>query len=96
MKQTILALAVAGLFLAGTAQAQSGADVVKAKGCTNCHDLDKKKMGPSYKDVAAKYKDDKSAEDKLATKLKEGKGHMKVAATDAELKAALQYVLSAK
>ena len=96
MKQTLLALAIAGLFVAGPVQAQSGADVVKAKGCANCHELDKKKMGPSYKDLAAKYKDDKDAGDKLAAKLKDGKGHMKVAASDAELKAAVQYVLSAK
>ena len=96
MKKTLLALAIAGLFVAGPVQAQSAADVAKAKGCGNCHELDKKKMGLSYKDIAAKYKDDKSAEDKLAAKLKDGKGHMKVAAPDAELKSAVQYVLSAK
>jgi len=96
MKQIVMALAVAGVFVAGAAQAESGADVVKAKGCLNCHDMDKKKVGPSFKDVAAKFKGDKSAEGKLAEKLKEGKGHMKITASDAELKAALKYALSAK
>ncbi|MDP1716987.1 MAG: c-type cytochrome [Burkholderiales bacterium] len=95
MKQFVMALAVAGVFAAGAAQAQSGADVVKAK-CATCHEMDKKKVGPAFKDLAAKFKGDKSAESKLTEKLKEGKGHMKVAASDAELKAALQYVLSAK
>jgi len=95
MRLTLLALAVAGFFVVGPVHAQSGADVAKAK-CGNCHEMDKKKMGPSYKDIAAKHKDDKSADGKLAEKLKEGKGHMKAAATDAELKAALQFVLSAK
>jgi cytochrome c len=71
-------------------------DVLKAKGCLNCHDYDKKKVGPAYKDVAVKYKDDKGAEGKLVGMLKDGKGHPKVAASDAELKAAVQHVLSTK
>ena len=58
--------------------------------------MDKKKVGPAIKDIAAKYKGDKGAEGVLAEKLKEGKGHPKAAATDAELKAALHYMLSAK
>lgn len=69
---------------------------MKAKGCLNCHDLDKKKIGPSFKDLSAKFKGDKSAEAKLIEKLKEGKGHMKVTASDAGLKAAIGYVLKTK
>ena len=53
-------------------------------------------MGPAYKDVTDKYKGDKNAEAMLVDKLKEGKGHMKIAATDAELKAAVKQVLSTK
>ena len=53
-------------------------------------------MGPSFKDLAAKFKGDKGAEAKLIEQLKEGKGHMKVAASDAELKAAIGYVLKTK
>ena len=81
---------------AGFGFAQSGPEVLKAKGCLNCHDNDKKKVGPAYKDVAAKYKDDKGAEGKLVEKLKEGKSHPKIAASDAELKTAVQHVLSMK
>jgi cytochrome c len=59
--------------------------------------VEAKKVGPSYKDVAAKYKSDKGAQGTLAGKLKEGKGHpVKFAGSDAELKAALEYVLSRK
>ena len=83
---------MAGVLAAGAAFAQSGADVVKAKGCLNCHAVDTKKMGPSFKDIAAK-KGDPAA---LASKLKEGKGHPKIPASDAELKAAIEYVLSQK
>ena len=85
---------IAGAVVAGAAFAQSGADVVKSKGCLNCHAVDQKKMGPAYKDVAAKYKGDKGAADTLAAKLKDGKGHPKIAASDAEIKAAVEYVLS--
>ena len=97
MKSTLLLLVAAGLMAAGAANAQSGADLAKSKNCMGCHDLEKKKMGPSFKDVAAKYKGDKGAEAKLVTALKDGKGHpSKAAATDAELKTLVQYVLSAK
>ena len=92
MKMSLLIMAAAGLIAAGAANAQSGADVVKAKGCLNCHDMETKKVGPSFKEIAAK----KGNKDALVAKLKEGKGHMKVAASDAELTAAVQYVLAAK
>jgi cytochrome c len=87
---------VVGAIAAGVALAQSGADVVKAKGCLVCHAVDQKKVGPSYQDVAAKHKGDAKAPGMLAAKLKEGKGHPKIAASDAELKAAVDYVLSRK
>jgi cytochrome c551/c552 len=88
-----LAIAAAGLLVAAGANAQSGGDVLKTKGCVNCHDTDKKKVGPSLKDIAAKSAG-KSAE--LTAKLKEGKGHPKVNATDAEIKAAVDQVLATK
>ena len=90
MKAFLVVLAV---LAAGAAHAQSGAAVVKAKGCLNCHDVDKKKVGPSFKDIAAKNKGKDAA---LVAKLKEGKGHPKVAASDAELKAAVAHVLATK
>jgi len=82
----------AGVLAAGAVFAQSGADVVKAKGCLNCHAVDTKKVGPSFKDIAKKGGDAAA----LVAKLKDGKGHPKIAASDAELKAAIGYVLSQK
>jgi cytochrome c len=96
MKAILLVLAAAGVLTAGLAYSQSGADVLKAKGCMNCHDNDKKKVGPAYKDVAAKYMGKKGAEDELVAKLKAGTAHPKIAASDAELKAAVGHVLSTK
>lgn len=96
MKTVLMVVAVAGVLAAGSSQAQSGAEVLKAKGCLNCHEMEKKKVGPAYKDVAAKYKGDSKAQAQLVAKLKEGKGHPKVKATDAELDAAVKQVLATK
>ena len=97
MKTMLLVLAAAGsMVIAGAANAQAGEDLAKAKGCLGCHAVDQKKVGPAYKDVAAKYKGNKDAEATLIAKLKDGKGHMKIAASDAELKTLVQWALSAK
>ena len=92
MAGKLVIAAAAGLAI-GTAFAQSGADVLKSKGCNNCHEVDKKKVGPAYKDIAAKGKGKEAA---LTAKLKEGKGHPKVSASDAEIKAALDHIMTMK
>ena len=97
MKLIPFLLIAVGLTFPLQAGAQSGADLAKSKNCMGCHDLDKKKVGPGFKEVAAKYKGNKDAEAKLVEQLKEGKGHpIKIAASDAELKTLVQYVLSQK
>ena len=96
MKSVYIALAVAAGVASGAVLAQSGQEVLKAKGCMGCHDVDKKKVGPSFKDIAAKHKGDKAKAPELVTKIKEGKGHPKSAASDAELKAAVEQILSTK
>jgi cytochrome c551/c552 len=81
------------VFFAGTAAAaEGGAELLKAKGCMNCHDRDAKKIGPALKDIAAK-KPDKSA---LVAKLRDGKGHMKISASEAEIGQMVDAVLSTK
>ncbi len=60
----------AGLGVAGQAMADEA--LAKAKNCMACHAIDKKIVGPAYKDVAAKYKGDAGAVDKLAAKIKAG------------------------
>lgn len=95
MKSMIVALVAAGsLAAAGAALAQSGAELANSKGCGTCHAADAKKVGPSWKDVAAKNKDNKGASDKIVAMLKDGKGHPKVAASDAELKALTAFALA--
>ena len=98
MKLANAALFGAGLLLAGAATAaESGAELWKSKNCLGCHATDQKKVGPAFKDVAAKYKGDKNAEATIIAKLKEGKGHpAKVQASDAELKSMVEQVLATK
>jgi cytochrome c len=71
MKKSLLALAVLAVT---TVSAPVWADqaLATAKNCMACHALDKKLVGPAYKDVAAKYAGDKSAIDKLAAKIQKG------------------------
>jgi cytochrome c551/c552 len=51
-------------------------------------------MGPSFKDIAAKYKGQPDAPAKLAAELKNGSGHMKVSATDTEMQQLVDYALA--
>jgi cytochrome c len=64
--------ALAALALAPTAQAQDMSKLAADKGCLACHQADKKLVGPSYKEVAAKYRTDKEAMGKLVKKVREG------------------------
>ncbi|PQA83196.1 cytochrome C' [Limnohabitans sp. TS-CS-82] len=69
MKRTLLALISATTLLSPAFADQA---LATSKNCMACHALDKKLVGPSYKDVAAKYAADKTAVDKLATKIQKG------------------------
>lgn len=70
--------------------------------CLSCHAVDKKVVGPAYKDIAAKYKGDKTAEAKLAEKVKKGGvgawGQIPMPAnaqvSDADVKTLVKWILS--
>jgi cytochrome c len=64
--------AVVALGLVSGAQAQDAAKLAQDKSCLACHQIDKKLVGPSYKDVSKKYAADKGAEAKLIKKVREG------------------------
>ena len=55
-----------------TANADAGLDLAKSKNCLACHNEDQKVIGPAYKDVAAKYKGDKQAENNLVNSVLKG------------------------
>ena len=69
MKRILFAMAVA---LTATAPAFADQALATAKNCMACHAVDKKLVGPSYKDVAAKYAGQAGAADKLAQKIIKG------------------------
>src|SRR4051812_12411403 len=54
------------------APAFAQADLAQKKNCMACHAIDKKLVGPAYKDVAAKYAGQKDAVDKLSQKVLKG------------------------
>ena len=71
----ILVPAFAAIFLAALAVPAAAADeseLAAKSGCLACHSVDKKIVGPAYKDVARKYAGDKGAEAKLIDKVKKG------------------------
>lgn len=70
--RALIAAAVLGVVSAAPAFADAGMDLAKAKNCLACHAVDKKLVGPAYKDVAAKYAGDKTAPAKLAEKIMKG------------------------
>lgn len=95
-------LGLAGLAIAIPAQASDA--LAKKHNCLVCHTLDKKVVGPSYTDVAAKYRGDKAAAAKLFEKVKKGGqgvwGQIPMppnpTVPDADIKALVKWILSQK
>jgi len=80
---------------APAAPAKVSPEEVPAKyGCTACHAVDHKVVGPAFKDVAAKYKGQADAEAKLVNKISKGEGHPKTKASPEDAKGLIKWVLS--
>jgi len=99
MKRVVLVLGLLAAFPAAASD-----ELAKKHACFACHTLDKKMVGPSYKEVAAKYRSDKEAAAKLAAKVKNGGqgvwGNVPMppnaAVPDADIKALVGWILSQK
>jgi cytochrome c len=111
MKSPVVSLAIAFSALAGlaaSAPAWANAELAQKKNCMSCHTMQKKVVGPAFKDIAVKYAGQKDAADKLTQKvLKGGSGAwgavfmpaMKDAnppVSEAEAKTLVQWVLQVK
>lgn len=104
MKFAAAIIAAAGVFAIGVAQADAGEDLLKKSGCTACHAIDKKLVGPAYVEVAAKYKGDAGAAAKLIEKVKKGGSGVwgqvpmppNPQVSDADLKTMVTYILTLK
>ncbi|MDM0042187.1 c-type cytochrome [Variovorax sp. J22G21] len=69
MRRTLLFMT---LSLGAAAPALADLALATSKNCMSCHAVERKVLGPSFKEVAAKYKDDKTAADKLVIKIVKG------------------------
>ena len=103
MKAVLMGIMAAGAIVM-TGAAQASEELAKKSGCLACHATDKKLVGPSYKDIAAKYKGQADAEAKLVKKVKEGgKGVWgeipmppNAAVKDEDIKTLVKWVLATK
>ena len=101
---TLLPAALFALAGVASAPAFAQADLAQKKNCMACHSVDKKVLGPAFKDVAAKYAGQKDAVDKLAEKVVKGGtgawGNIPMPAnpqvTEAEAKQLVQWILTLK
>ena len=83
---------------------QASEELAKKYMCLTCHQVDKKLVGPAFKEIAAKYASDKAAEGKMDDKVKKGGagvwGQIPMPPNDkvpeADLKAVVKWVLSTK
>ena len=95
-------VAVAAIAVSFSANASD--ELAKKHACFACHTVDKKMVGPSYKDVAAKYRSDKDAAGKLAQKVKNGSQGVwgtvpmppNAAVPDADISALVKWILAQK
>lgn len=96
-----LVAAVVAAAFAGSAYA-SPEEAIAAGKCKSCHGASDSKKGPAWSSLAKKYAGDASAKDKLFTELKAGgkvgneEDHKAVKASDADIKAIVDIVLSSK
>jgi cytochrome c len=96
-------IAIMGL-LGATEPVRADYDLVLKKNCLACHQIDKRKYGPNFKEIAAKYADQKNAADILAKKIRRGGTGVwgqdvmppQPQVSAAEARALAQYVLSLK
>lgn len=101
MRTIVLAAAAVAAVLAAPAQADEA--LAKKHQCLACHQMDKKSVGPSYKDIAKKYKGQADAVAKLSEKVKKGGSGVwgpipmapNPAVPDADIKKLVEWVLKA-
>jgi cytochrome c len=102
MKVSAISALLATMLMASVAPARADQALATSKNCMSCHAVDKKLVGPAYKDVSAKYKADKAAAERLAAKVMKGGGGVWGAVpmpsnpqvSDAEAKKIVAWILS--
>ena len=90
----ISALTVGPVEIYGAVRTDQAEDLAKSSGCTTCHAMDTKKMGPAFKEIAKKYKGNAAAEGKLVEALSKAQGHPAVKASPDDIKKLVKWNLS--
>lgn len=70
--KALIALTASAALLTFAGAASADQALAQKNACLSCHGVDKKIVGPSFKDIAKKYAADKGAHAKLAAKVKAG------------------------
>jgi cytochrome c len=99
-----LALLLATVAVAATTPALANQELATKHACTACHAIDKKMVGPAFKEVAAKYRGKPDAEAMLVTKVKKGGSGVwgqvpmppNAAVSDADVKTLVKWILAIK
>lgn len=98
--KVVSAMIAAAVLLSAPAFASK--EIAAKNACMGCHAVDKKLVGPAYKDIAARYKGQADAVDKLAKKVKAGGSGVwgpvpmpaNATISDADAKAVVQWILN--
>lgn len=101
-KAVVGGLALSALLSAELALADE--ELFKKSNCMACHAIDQRRLGPSMKEVAAKYSGDASAVDMLAKKIRAGGGGVwgqmamppQLQVTEADAKTLAEYIMTIK
>jgi len=104
MKLLAAVFACASIFVAGAATADQAENLIKKSGCLACHAVDSKKIGPSFLQIATKYRGDAGAMPMLLEKVRKGGsgawGKVMMppnpALADADLQMMIGYILATK
>lgn len=98
------ALALASMGANAVIDDKKAQEVIKKSGCAACHQVDKKLVGPSYKEVAKQHKGKKNAVEVLVTKVRSGGGgvygqtpmppNSKSQISDGDLKGVVEWILA--
>jgi cytochrome c len=99
----ILAASLGLLFAQGATASDSGATAAQRANCMGCHQVDQRRVGPTFKDIANKYRDNKDAAALLEKKIRNGGsgnwGRVPMPPTpasvsDADIRSITQWILS--
>ena len=89
-----IAIAATAILALAAGPVLASPELAKSSGCLNCHDVEKKKVGPSFKSISEKFKGKADAEAQILAVMNDPKKHPATKASDADKKTLVKWVLS--